>query len=134
MPDSVLRKAPPEAQVLEQVDRILASELFQRSGRLSKLFRFVCEQTIRDHADRLKEYNLGIEVFDRDAGYDPRTDPIVRVEAGRLRSKLNEYYIEEGSADPIVIGLPRGGYAITFQCRRPARTGVPGQSPEASSC
>jgi len=65
----------------------------------------------------LKEYSLGIAVFDRDASYDPRTDPIVRVEAGRLRSRLNEYYNTRGREDPIIIELPKGSYAVTVRQR-----------------
>jgi TolB-like protein len=104
----------PEADVRAEVDRILASKGFTAAGRLSRLLRYVVEKTLAGEADRLKEYAVGIEVFDRNASYDPRLDAIVRVEAGRLRSRLDEYYNGEGAASPIRISLPRGGYVAQF--------------------
>ena len=104
----------PDADVRAEVDRILASKGFASAGRLSRLLRHVVDKTIAGEADQLKEYSVGVEVFDRDANYDPRLDSIVRVEAGRLRSRLDEYYNGDGAASPIRISLPRGGYAAHF--------------------
>ena len=105
----------PEADIRAELERILASKGFSNAGRLSRLLRYVVDKTISGHADQLKEYAVGVEVFDRDASYDTRLDSIVRVEAGRLRSRLEEYYNDEGSSSPIRISLPRGGYVAQFE-------------------
>src|SRR4029453_4394786 len=79
-----------------QVEKILASRFFAQSKRLTRFLRFTVEQAIQGQGDDLKEYLLGVEVFDRDPSFDPRIDSIVRVEAGRLRSRLKTYYETEG--------------------------------------
>ena len=76
---------PTREDVLGQLEKVLGSELFQSAGRLSRFLRFVTERALAGESERLKEYVIGVEVFDRDAQYDPRLDSIVRVEAGRLR-------------------------------------------------
>lgn len=105
----------PASDVKAEVDRILASRGFANAGRLSRLLRYAVDKTLANEPDQLKEYSVGIEVFERDEKYDPRLDSIVRVEAGRLRSRLDEYYNGEGSSSPIRITLPRGGYAAQFE-------------------
>jgi TolB-like protein len=100
-----------------QLERILASRGFANAGRLSRLLRHVVDKTLAGQADQLKEYSVGMEVFDRDETYDPRIDSIVRVEAGRLRSRLDEYYNADGAADAIRISLPRGAYVAQFEPR-----------------
>src|SRR5690348_2827400 len=82
--------------VEDQLNRILSSKLFAQSARMSRFLRFTVEHTLAGKADELKEYLIGVEVFDRSPSYDPRVDPIVRVEARRLRSKLQSYYQMEG--------------------------------------
>ena len=104
----------PGPDVRAELDRILASKGFATAGRLSKLLRYVVEKTLAGETDQLKEYAVGIEVFERDDKYDPRLDSIVRVEAGRLRTRLDEYYNAEVSSSPVRISLPRGGYAAVF--------------------
>lgn len=104
--------------VQDQLERILASAGFSQSERLSRFLRFAVEETLRGRGEQLKEYLLGVEVFDREESYDPRTDPIVRVEAGRLRSKLAKYYEAEGRADPVVIEFPKGAYVPVFRKRQ----------------
>ena len=79
------------ADVRAALDHVLASQTFVNSGRLSRMLRFVVERTLDGQGDQLKEYLLGVEVFDRPSEYDPRLDSIVRVEARRLRAKLSEY-------------------------------------------
>jgi TolB-like protein len=108
---------PPEPDVRAELDRILASKGFSSAGRLSKLLRYAVDKTLAGETDQLKEYSVGIEVFDRDDKYDPRLDSIVRVEAGRLRSRLDEYYNGEGAGSTIRISLPRGGYTAHFERR-----------------
>lgn len=106
-----------EDDVRRQLERLLASAVFANAGRMSRFLKFVVEKTLAGEAERLKEYVIGIEVFDRDADYDPRTDAIVRVEAARLRAKLAEYYADEGRTDPLVLTLPKGGYAPVVKLR-----------------
>lgn len=114
----VSAKPTPE-QVRAQVDKILASRMFMRSERLCRFLRFCVELTLDDKNDQLKEQRVGVEVFDRKGDYDPRTDPIVRVEARRLRSKLKEYYTSSGRADGVLVEFPKGAYVPSF-CLRSA--------------
>ncbi len=100
--------------VQAQLEKILSSADFTRSERLSRFLRYAVEQTLQGRGERIKEHTLGIEVFDKTLSYDPRIDPIVRVEATRLRSKLKEYYATEGRDDPILIDLHKGGYVPVF--------------------
>jgi TolB-like protein len=122
-----------EADVRAELERILASKGFAAAGRLSRLLRYVVEKTIADAGDELKEYSVGVEVFDRDANYDTRLDSIVRVEAGRLRSRLDEYYNGEGARSPIRISLPRGGYVAKFELMPPANAMPRGDGPSGPS-
>ena len=110
----------PGPDVRAELERILTSKGFATAGRLSRLLRYVVEKTLAGETDQLKEYAVGIEVFERDDKYDPRIDSIVRVEAGRLRTKLDEYYNADGSSSPLRIALPRGGYAAMFTRTEPA--------------
>lgn len=103
------------SEIRAELDRVLASRWLTASHQLSTLLRHVVEATLAGETDRLKEYSLGIEVFHRNAGYDPRNDAIVRVQASVLRKRLASYYENEGSASPVRITLPRGGYVPEFQ-------------------
>ena len=93
--------------VQEQLERVLSSAVFRRAERSSVLLRFIVEQTLNGDADRLKEYTLGAEALGRGEPFDPRTDPVVRAEASRLRTRLDRYYKTSGRADPVVIALSR---------------------------
>ena len=101
------------------LEKILRSAPFAQSERLQRFLKFVVTETLAGHADRLKGYTLGVEVFDRDPSFDSAIDAIVRVEAARLRAKLREYYDQEGSEDPVRIELPKGRYAVQIENRRP---------------
>ena len=104
-----------------QVARILASRHFVKAGRLKRFLRFVTEETLKGLATGIKETVIGVEVFDRrSATYDPRIDPIVRVQAGRVRAKLDDYYAQEGAGDAVLVELPRGQYVPRFSVRSPA--------------
>lgn len=103
--------------IREQLSRLLGSSLFTHAERLGRFLKFVVDETLEGRADRLNQFAIAIDVFDRDESFDPTVDAIVRVEAGRLRSKLLEYYDELGSGDPIRIELPKRSYAATFQFR-----------------
>jgi TolB-like protein len=108
---------PTRDEAIGQVDRVLASEVFASTSRLSRFLRFVAERALAGESERLKEYVIGLEVFDRDERYDPRVDSIVRVEAGRLRTKLEQYYQGAGRDDAIVIRMQKGSYAPSFERR-----------------
>src|SRR5262245_2025304 len=99
----------PPIGVTAEPARILASARFAGTRRLPRLLPLVVEAALAGDAARLKEYRIGVEVFDRGLEFDPRLDPIVRVQANKLRAKLLEYYAGPGAADPIVIGIPKGG-------------------------
>ena len=99
------------------LEKILLSAPFAQSERLQRFLKFVVTETLAGHADRLKGYTIGVEVFDRDPSFDSAIDPIVRVEAARLRAKLREYYDREGRDDPVRLDLPKGRYAVRFEER-----------------
>src|SRR5262245_60678331 len=98
----------PAELIRSELDKILASRSFAHADRPRRFLRFVVEETLREDATSLKEYSIGTAVLNRGESFDPRVDPIVRVEAGRLRLRLSEYYRTEGSDDPVVIDLPKG--------------------------
>lgn len=107
-----------------QLDRILSSGTFRQTARLKRFLTFVVQEALAERADQLKEYVIGVQVFDRESSFDPRTDPIVRVQARRLRSRLAKYYRDEGHHDDLLIDLPKGRYAPAFRAREaesPAR-------------
>src|SRR5438309_1443930 len=122
MPTAMRAGAPgldKEAQksIRQYLDRILASATFQQVDRLKRFISFIVSEAIAGRGDQLKEYVIGVQVFGKESSFDPRTDPIVRVQARRLRARLARYYREEGLNDEIVIELPKGGYAPTFKRR-----------------
>lgn len=106
--------SPTEAQIRRERDRILTSNVFASSQRMRELFDYLVAEARADRAARLKEFAIGIAVFGRDETYDPRIDAVVRVEVGRLRAKLREYYTEDGQQDPVRIEIPKGSYVPTF--------------------
>ena len=99
----------PPSSVAEQLERVLQSDVFRGTGRSSKLLRFLVEETVNGRAERLKDYTLGSEVLGRGDDFDPRTDPIARVEASRLRSRLELYYATEGAVRFCGHHAPEGG-------------------------
>ena len=123
-----LRAAAPapgrtSAKVIrQQLDRILSSATFQQAERLKRFITFIVTEAAAGRSDELKEYVVGVQVFGKEPSFDPRTDPIVRVQARRLRARLSRYYHDEGQHDELVIELPKGGYAPLFKPRdgRPA--------------
>ena len=105
---------PTPAQVRAQRDRIIASKGFSGSKRQSAFLGYIVDAALEGQTDRLKEFTLGIEVFEKDESFDPGIDSIVRVEASRLRSKLSEYYVGVGRADSVRIDVPKGHYVPVF--------------------
>ena len=112
--------APSERDVRDQIERITSSTAFRTSDRLKHFITFVASQALQGKGDNLKEYAVGVQVFGRETAFDPRTDPVVRVQARRLRARLERYYREEGQHDEIVVDLPKGGYAPVFRRREVA--------------
>jgi hypothetical protein len=96
------------------------------------MLRYVVERTLEGRTDELKEYALGVDVFGRGASFDPRVDTIVRVQARRLRSKLEGYYNIEGRMDPLLIEIPKGRYIISFRQLPPPVASPPTASAAAS--
>ena len=111
--------------VRQQLDRMLASPTFQQVDRLKRFLNFIVTETIAGRGDQLKEYVVGVQVFDKETSFDPRTDPIVRVQARRLRARLARYYRSEGQTDETIIDLPKGGYVPVFRRREGRRHGSP---------
>ena len=122
----------PEA-INEQLHRILASEDFQASARLKRLLEFLVLETLQGRCDKLKAYTIALAVFGRDPSFDPQVDPTVRVEAGKLRSKLERYYYIN-SEDPIRIDVPKGRYIPSFVASEGATALTESASPEAEAC
>jgi len=112
-----------EKAARQQLERILGSATFRQVDRLKRFLSFIVTEAADGRADQLKEYVIGVQVFGKESSFDPRADPIVRVQARRLRTRLVRYYREEGGNDPLVIELPKGGYAPVFRMRDPAASG-----------
>jgi TolB-like protein/tetratricopeptide (TPR) repeat protein len=108
--------------IREQLVRILNSGPFHQSHRRQRFLRYLVDETLAGRSERLKDYNIALEVFDRPETFDADSDPIVRMEAARLRDKLREYYATDGKGDPIHIDLPKGTYIPEIEFRR---NGVP---------
>src|SRR5262249_22042341 len=103
-----------EHAIREHLAGVLSSAAFAQVDRLKRFLRYVVEETLAGRSEKLKEYPIGVEVFDRETSFDPRTDPIVRVQARRLRARLSRYYEDEGRHDQIRIELPKGSYIPVF--------------------
>src|SRR5580693_3664896 len=106
-----------KTEVGKELEKILSSNGFRDAEGLKRFLRYTVEHTLHGEGSQLKEYRLGVEVFDRDSSFDPRLDPVVRMAARRLRSKLKDYYETEGVQDPICITVPKGSYAAAFSQR-----------------
>jgi hypothetical protein len=96
------------AEIRAELERILASPMFCASARSVQFLRFCVEQSLCGNQDQIKETTVALQVFGRNADYNPRTDPIVRVHARRLRDKLEHYYKTDGVNSPIQITMPKG--------------------------
>ena len=102
----------------EQVDRIVKSEEFRGSEVLCRLLVYLAEKAANGEADKLKEYVIAIEGLGRPASYDPQQNSAVRIQVGRLRQKLAEYYRNEGINDPLILDLPKGRFRLLFERRK----------------
>jgi hypothetical protein len=104
-------------QCFQQIEKITNSHSLHSSDSLRRLLRYLAEHSVDRPGVALKEYQIATEVLGRPASFDPQSDSTVRVQIGRLRVKLAEYYAHEGPDDPILVDLPKGSYAVTFQLR-----------------
>ena len=107
--------SPFDAEVRAALARLIASPALGKSGQLAHFLTYVVEETLAGRAERIKAYTIAVDALGRDARFDPQSDPIVRVEAGRLRRALESYYDTAGRDEPIIIELPRGSYIPKFQ-------------------
>ena len=102
---------------LAAVDSLVNSHVLHSSESLCKLLRYLADQALQNPGTAIKEYQIATEVFGRPSDFDSHLDSTVRVQAGRLRMKLTEYYTSEGANDPWIVELPRGSYSIAFHPR-----------------
>ena len=109
--------ANQQAAVRVQLQHILADQVFLQAGRISRFLQYIIDEMLAGRAQNINQYALASDVFDRDDTFDPAIDAIVRVEAGRLRSKLREYYEETGQHDPVLILLPKRTYVARLEFR-----------------
>ncbi len=132
------KSAPPpeQAAIDEQLDRMFESSQFGANDRRRAFLKYIIDETLAGHADRLKGYSIGVSVLGRSEDFDATSDPVVRLEARRLRRELEHYYLTDGSNDPLVITIPKGSYVPSFEFRdvtsapseKPDRTGQRGRS------
>lgn len=105
---------PSADEVHGQLDRILESAPLSGSPRRRDLLRYLVEETLAGRSNQIKGYSVALAVFDRDDTFDPSSDPVVRLEAGRLRRSLDTYYVNAGRDDPVRIAIPKGAYVADF--------------------
>jgi adenylate cyclase len=120
---------PKDTEIHSAVERILATDNFKRSRRLSDLLTYLVTEDLEGRGDRIKATTVAADLYMRDGDFDQQKDTIVRVEAGRLRQRLDEYYREDGQEESIIIEIPKGGYRPRYQtrsCQKPS----PQQTPE----
>lgn len=114
MPDTNSEGGPDPSDIRATLDRLLANAPFCKSPQLANFLRYVVEETLAGRGDRIKAYTIATAALGRDEAFDPQTDPIVRVEAGRLRRALRSYYADGGDGDVIKIELLPGSYIPVF--------------------
>jgi tetratricopeptide (TPR) repeat protein len=112
-----IEAAPDNASIASELERLAVSTSFRKAERCMRLLRYITTIALEGREAELKEYSLGVSGLGRPESFDPRTDPVVRLEARRLRLKLAEYYQHEGLDDPVVIELPKGAYIPRFRFR-----------------
>ena len=113
------RETPTADEARRALGRVLGSPIFRDSLRLASFLKFVVEAALDGKSDRIKSYTIAVEALGRGPAFDPQADPIVRVEAGRLRQALARYYATTGCNDRIMIAMPRGAYVPCFTWRSP---------------
>ncbi len=113
-----MKQGPAPAEVRAQIDRILNSQCLHGSDLLCRLLSYLAEASLKGEAERLKEYVVGVDGLGKPETYDHRTAASIRVNAGKLRQKLQDYYRSEGAEDSILVEFPKGGFQLTFEDRK----------------
>jgi hypothetical protein len=126
--DEPMNEMPTPEEVRAQVERMSASAEFRRAPQLAAFLRYVVEAVLQGEGDRIRAHTIGVEVLRRDAKFDPRRDPVVQVEANRLRRTIDRYYATAGANDRLRINLPRGSYVPSFR-RRSGKWRAPARLP-----
>ena len=116
-------------QCFQQIERLTKSHSLHSSESLCRLLRYLAEHSLDHPGVALKEYQIATEVLGRPTGFDPQSDSTVRVQAGRLRVKLAEYYTHEGVNDPILVEIPKGSYVLSFHLRGKPEVVIPPAGP-----
>lgn len=111
-------QSPDKNQILEQLSRILRSQVFRNSEMLRNFLSFIVQEAVKENGMSLKQYSIAIHAFGRKDDFDATSDPIVRIQASRLRRNLEQYYQEDGENDPILISLPKGSYSPNIEARK----------------
>ncbi len=124
---------PSEEEVREQLVRLLDSPEFVTSRRICDFLRFVTERALAGESKSIKQYTIGVEVYRRGPSFDPKSDPLVRIEAGRLRRALDRFYAGTGHSDPILIQIPRGTYTPRFIRKETAAAGPKSRTESAGT-
>ena len=112
--DQAQKSTPTREEVEHQLEQILSSPAFRSAERPSRFLRYVVEETLAGRHRAIKGYTVAVNVFDRPADFDPAQDPVVRIEAGRLRRRLDSYYMRGGVNDPVRIDIPQRTYVPVF--------------------
>ena len=115
---------PGDLEIRAALNRVVSSAHLSKSPQLANFLRFVVEQELAGNGSRIKAYTIAADALGRDSSFDPQSDPIVRVEAGRLRRALKHYYSNGGCDDPVVIDLPRGHYVPVFRANSANRSTI----------
>ena len=124
---------PTEAEVRAHLDILLRSEALAISERNRRFLTYIVDETLAGRGDRIKAYNVALTAFDRTDDFDPQTDPIVRIEASRLRRALEHYYLTAGKTDAVRIAIPKGSYVANFSTVAPDPIAPPDAEPSKPS-
>jgi serine/threonine-protein kinase len=119
-------------EIRATLERLLGTQHFSASSRRGQLLRYLVEHTLKGDADKINEYAIGLEVFQRPESFDPRIESVVRTEFSRLRQRLKDYYAEDGLRDGIVIDFPPRSYVASFTFREAAKLREPTAFPEVA--
>jgi tetratricopeptide (TPR) repeat protein len=122
----------PATEIRSQLEKISAGSELENSPRLVELLNYICEESLAERADRIKGFTIGQAIYAADVNFDPESNSIVRVEMGRLRRRLAEYYLNSGRIDPIVIDIPKGSYVPKFTLNPQASEEIKPSRPEQS--
>ena len=118
-------EALPPQLIHDALQRVIGSQGFSNSDRKKHFLQYIVQETLAGHAGRIKAYTIAVDIFGRDPSFDPTSDAVVRIEAGRLRRCLEHYYLTEGSADEVQITIPKGGYVPQFTLRKETKPPEP---------